>query len=75
MSLALQATKRTESVDAVRAAGKIPAVVYGPHMDTLSIAVPVGLFEKYIAKQRNPHLLIWILQAMKKNRFDSRYAV
>lgn len=46
MSLALQATKRTESVDAVRAAGKIPAVVYGPHMDTLSIAVPVGLFEK-----------------------------
>ncbi len=46
MSLALQATKRTEAADAVRAAGNIPAVIYGPHMDTISIAVPYGPFEK-----------------------------
>jgi large subunit ribosomal protein L25 len=46
MSFALTATKRTEAAPAVRAAGNIPAVVYGPHMETISIALPYGPFEK-----------------------------
>lgn len=46
MSFALQATKRTEAAPAVREAGNIPAVIYGPHMETISISLPYGPFEK-----------------------------
>lgn len=46
MTLKLEVEKREASNDAVRAAGKIPAVVYGPKQEPVSIAVDKLKFEK-----------------------------
>ncbi|MBP9760995.1 MAG: 50S ribosomal protein L25 [Candidatus Magasanikbacteria bacterium] len=42
MSFAIAATKRTESASDVRAAGKIPGIVYGPHMESMSLSIPAS---------------------------------
>lgn len=46
MTLKLEVEKREASSGAVRAAGKIPAVVYGPKQEPISIAVDKFQFEK-----------------------------
>lgn len=46
MSLTLQVTKRTGKPEVTRSEGLIPAVVYGPHIESQSIAVPYTAFEK-----------------------------
>jgi len=46
MTFAIQAAKRVGAVKAVRAAGYIPAVLYGPHIETLNISIPQRHFEK-----------------------------
>lgn len=49
MSLAISAQKRTELADDVRAEGKIPAVLYGPGVEPVSVSVPYTEFEKLYA--------------------------
>lgn len=46
MSVTLQATKRDGNAQATREAGRIPAIVYGPQMDPISISVENVAFEK-----------------------------
>lgn len=46
MKFTLTATTRTGQAAELRAAGKIPAVVYGPHIESFSVAVPYNDFEK-----------------------------
>ncbi|MBT3816904.1 MAG: 50S ribosomal protein L25 [Candidatus Magasanikbacteria bacterium] len=46
MSVQLPAIKRNGEAEALRAELKIPAVVYGPHIESFSIAVPSNLFTK-----------------------------
>lgn len=47
MTLTLNAQKRSGNADALRAAGKLPAVVYGPHMEAaLSLAIDASAFDK-----------------------------
>lgn len=46
MTLQLEVTKREGGADATRTAGNIPAVVYGPKQEPLSIAVNKTTFEK-----------------------------
>lgn len=46
MSLAISALKRTGNADDVRAEGKIPAVLYGPGIEPVSVAVNSTEFEK-----------------------------
>lgn len=46
MSVMLQAKKREGKPEALRAAGRVPAVVYGPQMDPISISVDLVAFEK-----------------------------
>lgn len=47
MTLVLNATKRTDKQnDKLREAGKIPAVVYAPDIEAISIAIDAGEFEK-----------------------------
>jgi large subunit ribosomal protein L25 len=47
MTTVLQIEKREDiSVDAVRSAGKVPAVVYGPKQEAMNIAVDAQVFQK-----------------------------
>jgi large subunit ribosomal protein L25 len=46
MTVTLEVAKRTTSADAVRKAGNIPAVVYGPKQEPISIFINKGVFEK-----------------------------
>jgi large subunit ribosomal protein L25 len=46
MTVTLEVAKRTTSADAVRKAGNIPAVVYGPKQEPVSIFINKGVFEK-----------------------------
>ena len=46
MNVVLEAKKRTESVDLVRAEGMVPAVVYGKGIENTSLAVPAMVFQK-----------------------------
>ncbi|MFT5849205.1 MAG: large subunit ribosomal protein L25 [Patiriisocius sp.] len=46
MSVKLEVTKREESAEALRAAGKLPAVVYGPKQEPVSITIDRVEFEK-----------------------------
>ncbi|PIR74275.1 MAG: 50S ribosomal protein L25 [Candidatus Magasanikbacteria bacterium CG10_big_fil_rev_8_21_14_0_10_47_10] len=46
MILALDATTREKNAGTLREANQIPAVVYGPHIDAFSVAVPYVAFEK-----------------------------
>ena len=46
MTLKLEVEKREASTGAVRAEGKIPAVVYGPKQEPIAIAVNKFQFEK-----------------------------
>lgn len=46
MTLKLEVEKREGSNESVRAAGKIPAVVYGPKQEPISIAVDKFTFER-----------------------------
>ncbi len=48
MTVKLEVTQRTTRAEAVRNAGNIPAVVYGPKQEPLSIAVDKGVFEKML---------------------------
>ncbi len=46
MTVKLEVTKREAGAQALRAAGKIPAVVYGPKQEPVSIAIDRTTFEK-----------------------------
>lgn len=46
MTVKLEVTKRDMSAAKVRAAGNVPAVVYGPKQEPVSISVPKVVFEK-----------------------------
>ena len=47
MSISLQAAVRADrKPEEIRANGSVPAVVYGPHMDALSIQVPATALDK-----------------------------
>lgn len=46
MQFTLSAQKRTEKPEDVRTSGSIPAVVYGPEIEPISIAVDYNTFEK-----------------------------
>jgi large subunit ribosomal protein L25 len=46
MAFDIQAMKREGKVEIVREAGNIPAVLYGPHIDTVSMAIPYRVFAK-----------------------------
>lgn len=46
MTLELEVSKKEKSADAVRAAGSIPAVVYGPKQEPISVSVDKSAFEK-----------------------------
>ncbi len=46
MNLTLNAQKRIGKVEAIRAQGNIPAVVYGPHMEAMSFSVDASTFNK-----------------------------
>lgn len=48
MTIKLEVEKRSGSVNAVRAAGKIPAVVYGPKQEPISLAVDRTTFTKVL---------------------------
>jgi len=45
-TMTLTVTARTEGADAVRAAGSVPGVVYGPKQEAINIAVDAFTFEK-----------------------------
>lgn len=46
MTMSVTATSRSGNAADVRAAGNIPAVVYAPQMETISIALDASAFEK-----------------------------
>ncbi|MBU0661202.1 50S ribosomal protein L25 [Patescibacteria group bacterium] len=46
MSISLAAKKREGNSSELRAEGQIPAVVYGPHIESFSVAVPYVAFSK-----------------------------
>ena len=46
MTVKLDVTKRTSSAKAVRNEGNIPAIVYGPKQEPISISVSKAIFEK-----------------------------
>ena len=46
MTISLEVTKRTGSAAAARAAGQVPAVVYGPKQEPIAIAVDKGTLVK-----------------------------
>lgn len=48
MTVKLDVTKRTTSAKAIRKSGGIPAVVYGPKQEPISIAVNKSIFEKML---------------------------
>jgi len=48
MTVKLEVTKRTTSADSVRKSGGIPAVVYGPKQEPVSISVDKIVFEKML---------------------------
>ncbi len=48
MTVKLDVTQRTTRAEAVRKAGNIPAVVYGPKQEPLSISVDKSIFEKLL---------------------------
>lgn len=49
MTIRIDATKREGTPEEIRAAGRIPAVVYGPDTDATSVSVDALLFEKMYA--------------------------
>lgn len=49
MTITLAVTKREGQAAALRAEGKIPAVVYGPKQEPLAVAVDKSVFEKTLA--------------------------
>ena len=48
MTIKLEVTKREQSAAATRAAGLVPAVVYGPKQEPISIAVDKKVFDKTV---------------------------
>ncbi len=46
MTIKLEVTKRVGSAAALRAAGKVPAIVYGPKQEPVAIAIDTVLFTK-----------------------------
>ena len=46
MTFSLAVQKRTNKPEAVRAEGKIPAVLYGPELDSVSIEMDYNTFER-----------------------------
>lgn len=47
MTATMIAKKRNQKAEVLRKEGLIPAVVYGPHIDSFSVAVPATVFEKF----------------------------
>lgn len=50
MTTKLEVKERTEAVDAVRNAGRVPGIVYGPKQEPIKISVDGITFEKMLAE-------------------------
>jgi len=53
----IRASRGKNEMNRLRAAGKIPAVFYGPHLETLTISLDKVLFENALAKKHNLYSL------------------
>jgi large subunit ribosomal protein L25 len=59
MTVKLEVTKRTTGAKAVRKQGLVPAIVYGPKQEPISVAVPKTVFEK-VLKEAGESTVIYL---------------
>lgn len=65
MSFAISALKRTGNAEAVRAEGKIPAVLYGPGIEPVSVVVNSTEFEKLYSEAGESTLVDFSVESGK----------
>ncbi len=65
MTFTIAATKREGEADATREAGNLPAVVYGPEIDTISLSVPYRDFEKLYTEAGESSLIDCAVEGQK----------